>query len=263
MNRWIALYLSGQYPGQYKLPNRFEVILKIRQIDGTNFNDSMLSLLKEKGDLEFYNTLLDAFFDLHGKENFEQLLLRLNIPKDVLVDPNNKDPFKISVNLQKLEKYITKASEEDFSRYVVMPILQAMGYENVEYKGKVNETDYGTDFYVVKYHSPSKITHFAGVQVKAKKMTDGDTSKTGSELGKLLAETKTAFSQLHQVNTGENVRITELLVFNSFDIAPSAKKKFFDDIDLQGKKIKFFAKDGVLSLISELKLKKNIFENLE
>lgn len=65
MNQWISLYLSGQYPGNYRLPNRFDVLMKIRFKDPTNFNDGMLSLIKDKADVEFYNTLLSAFESTH------------------------------------------------------------------------------------------------------------------------------------------------------------------------------------------------------
>jgi hypothetical protein len=68
---------------------------------------------------------------------------------------------------------------------------------------------------------------------------------------KLISEAKTAFSQSHKIQTGGNIYISEYIVINSKEVMPSAKTKFFNDKDLKDKKIKFFAKDGVLSLISE------------
>lgn len=264
MNHWIALYLSGQYPGFYRLPNRFEVIRKIRQADPTNFNENMIALIKDKYDIEFYNTLLSEFQELHGDKKHIELLEKLSIPEQVRRDPHEKQAANMGVvNLHKIEAYLKNASEEQFSRFIVMPILQAMGYENVEYKGKVSESDFGTDFYVARFKSPGDITHYVGIQIKACKMTNGDTSKPGSELNKLIAETKTAFGQPHMINTGEKVLISELLIMNSAEVTPSAKYKLFEDVNIRDKKIKFWAKDGILSLLTELKLGKAFFENFE
>jgi len=86
-NHWLALYLSGQYPGNYRLPNRFDVVLKIRQLDLVNFSDSMLSILKDKWDAEFYNSLFNAFESLHWEKWYLKLLKNLNIPENILIDP--------------------------------------------------------------------------------------------------------------------------------------------------------------------------------
>ncbi|EKD93259.1 MAG: hypothetical protein ACD_28C00192G0004 [uncultured bacterium] len=144
MNHWISLYLSGQYPGFYRLPNRFEILLKIRLADSTNFEDSMVSLLKDKSDVEFYNSLLSAFESIHGADEFQKLLEILKVPKEVMRNPNEKNAIQNipeRIDLKKFSVYLDSLNETDFSRFVVMPILQAMGYENVEFKGKVNETD--------------------------------------------------------------------------------------------------------------------------
>jgi len=259
MNHWIALYLSGQYPGYYKLPNRFDVLFKIKQLDSTNFNDSLLSLLQNKGDLEFYNTLLETFQEIHP-DQYEDLLNRLNIPQKVKLDPYESKSTRVNkLDLKKLEKYLDDVKETEFSRLVVMPILQAMGYMNVEYKGKVDETDFGTDFYVLEFKSPADVSHFAGVQVKSESMTNGDTSNSGSALNKLISEVNTAFSHPHRLNTGEEVYISEMLIFNSKKTSETAKEKLFQDRNLKDKKIKFLAKEGIMSLLSKLEFKKEFF----
>jgi len=109
-NHWIALYLSGQYPGYYKLPNRFDVLLKIRQFDSTNFTDAMLSLLKDKCDVEFYNTLLTTFKSQHSLEEYNQLLGRLNLPKEVRVDPYTTQQAE-QINIKKSIGFLTPFDE--------------------------------------------------------------------------------------------------------------------------------------------------------
>lgn len=84
---WIALYLSGQYPGMYTVPNKLDIIFKIRQIDSTNFSDTMIWLLHGKSDVEYFKTLLDSFKDIHGEDKLTVLLERLSIPNQVRHDP--------------------------------------------------------------------------------------------------------------------------------------------------------------------------------
>ncbi|EKD93260.1 MAG: hypothetical protein ACD_28C00192G0005 [uncultured bacterium] len=81
-------------------------------------------------------------------------------------------------------------------------------------------------------------------------------------MNKLIAEVKTAFSQPHIINTGDMVYISEMLILNSCDVNPSAKEKFFNDRELKDKKMKYWAKDGIISLIAELKFEK-IFTHFE
>ena len=133
MNHWISLYLSGQYPGFYRLPNRFEILLKIRQIDGTNFGDTMMSLMKDKSDVEFYNSLLSAFESLHGATEFQKLLEDMKVPQEVRVNPNEtrekvtSKPQKSYEALQ-LNQYIHKDLIPLFSAGIKSEILYRWAY---------------------------------------------------------------------------------------------------------------------------------------
>lgn len=86
MQQRIALYLSGLYPWFYRLPNRLDIIMKIRQLDWKNFSDDMISLLKNSSDQEYYFSLLTTFHDLHT-DQFEVLLNMLSIPEEVRINP--------------------------------------------------------------------------------------------------------------------------------------------------------------------------------
>jgi hypothetical protein len=54
------------------------------------------------------------------------------VPEDTRNDPYKKTEDYCS--LQDLNDYLGTVNETDFSRFVVMPILHAMGYEDIEYK---------------------------------------------------------------------------------------------------------------------------------
>lgn len=89
-NHWIALYLSGQYPGKYTLSNRLRILFSIRQKDTTNFEEPTISYLHSKNDVEYYHTLLDTFEIRHWSDEYNQLLEELNIPLEVRKSPNTK-----------------------------------------------------------------------------------------------------------------------------------------------------------------------------
>lgn len=258
-NHWIALYLSGQYPWFYTLPDRLNFFDEIKLENPTRYTDTILWQYQTKNDVEFFYSLLNSFERNH-KNKYEDLLVRLSIPNEVKNDPRiEKKEIKFENNLgvEEIEKYIDWLDEEWFSRYVVMPILQSMWYKDIEYKWKVNETDFGLDFYPIHFISPGWINYYCWVQTKSAKMTNWDTSKSWSEANKLLEETKTAFSQSHELNNWEKIYISEYLIFNSVTVPQSAKTKFFNDKDIKDKKIKYYWKDWVLALINELKIKIN------
>lgn len=242
----------------YTVPNKLDIIFKIRQIDSTNFSDTMIWLLHGKSDVEYFKTLLDNYMAFHWDSWLIELLEKLWVPEVARQDPYK--PSHEHWSLNELNEYLDQVNETDFSRFVVMPILHAMGYKDIEYKWKVNETDYGNDFYPIKYISPSWLVYYTWVQTKSSKMSDGDTTAVWSELNKLINETKTAFSQLRKINTWEEVKISEYLIFNSKIIPESAKDKFFQDSELKGKPIKFFWKDWVISLVKELNMREDFYK---
>lgn len=252
-NHWIALYLSGQYPWYYTMPDRLNFFDELKLENSVRYNDTILWQYQGKNDVEFFYSLLNSFQRNH-LENYESFLERIWIPDNVKNDPRKERSIKSNnLDLEEFEKYLDWLDEEWFSRYIIMPILQAMWYENIEFKWKVNETDFWLDFYPVKYISPGWVTHYCWVQTKSKKMTVWDT--TWTELNKLIEETKTAFWQKHNLNTWEQIKISEYLVFNSKEILQSARDKYFKDENIENKKIKLYWKDWILSLVNQFNLK--------
>lgn len=251
-NHWIALYLSGQYPGYYTMPDRLTFFDEIKLENPTKYNDTILWQYQWKNDIEYFYSLLNSFERNHH-EKYKNLLTTLWVPDDVKNDPRGeKNQKTISLNIEDIEKYLDWLDEKWFSRYVIMPLLHAMWYEDIEYKWKVNETDFWLDFFPIKFKSPWWIIHYTWIQTKSKKMTNWDT--TWWELNKLIEETKTAFWQKHNLNTWESVKISEYVIFNSCEILQSARDKYFKDENIENRKIKMYWKDWIISLI----LKHNI-----
>jgi len=256
----VAAYLAGNFPPYYESFPKLEFIILLNSKAEDIFEKNNRFDLIEKHTNSLQQFFSESLNLLKGKpELLNEIIHDLNIPFEAR-GSDFVQPIDLTkqINLQEIEEFLDKANEEDFSRFIIMPILEAMGYEEIEYKGKVNETDFGLDFYPVKYVSPSGIVHYAGVQAKSTKMTQGDNSDLGKELKNLIEETDTAFDQPHRLRTGEKVRITEYIVINSKTVTESARNKYFESSRIKDKKIKFFAKDGVLRLVSQYGLQINL-----
>ena len=157
--------------------------------------------------------------------------------------------------LKSISDSLEGMNETDFSRFIVMPILQQMGYEEISYKWKVNSTDYWNDFFPMKFVSPWGITHYIWVQSKSVKMTQWDTTDSCTETNKLIAELTTALWQSHITIDWEVKRLSEMIVMNSKTMNETTRAKIFNDEWLINKKIIIYDKDWVLSLIEKYNIK--------
>lgn len=93
----------------------------------------MTSLLKDKGDVEFYNSLLTAFESIHGATEFHKLLENMKVPQEVRVNPNEKQE-KFTSKSQKssealqLNQYLHKDLISLFSAGIKSEILYRWAY---------------------------------------------------------------------------------------------------------------------------------------
>lgn len=270
MSQWLALYLSWQYPWSYRVPDRLSFLAKLKQKDPSNFSDIIVATVNTKDDFEFYNSLLNLYEKYHSEEEFKILLDELNIPLNVRKEPYEESATYWTIitadkfDIWKLTEHLEILNEKDFSRTIVMPILHELGYEEVEYKWVTSwwESDNWTDFKVVKFYSPSGIAYYVWVQCKSVVITSWDSkssekSKSMSVLNVLINEINTAFHNVHLLSTGEEVRISEMLIFNSKAVRPSALEKLFEDDRVNDRKIKVYDCEKVTSLLYELDFRKD------
>lgn len=85
-NHWIALYLSGQYPWFYTLPDRLNFFDEIKLENPTRYTDTILWQYQTKNDIEFFYSLLNSFERNH-KDKYDELLKKLWVPDEVKNDP--------------------------------------------------------------------------------------------------------------------------------------------------------------------------------
>lgn len=121
-NHWIALYLSGQYPWFYTLPDRLNFFDELKDKDH-NYNDVILWQFQNKSDIEFFYWLLNLFQKKHLDEDYNQLLIDLWIPEKVKFNP--KDEKKEESKIEK--------KDDNFSEIIYKEIWNTLDGEIKKY----------------------------------------------------------------------------------------------------------------------------------
>ncbi len=85
-NHWISLYLSGQYPWYYTMPDRLTFFDELKLENPTRYSDVILWQYQTKNDIEFFYSLLNSFERNH-LDKYEDLLKELWVPEEVKNDP--------------------------------------------------------------------------------------------------------------------------------------------------------------------------------
>jgi hypothetical protein len=118
-NHWIALYLSGQYPWYYTVPDRLSFFDELKLENPTKYTDIVLWQYQNKNDVEFFYSLLNSFERNHFEE-YDSLLERLWVPEEVKNDPRwvKKEEIKSEIN-----------KENNFSEIIYKEIWKTLDSE--------------------------------------------------------------------------------------------------------------------------------------
>lgn len=114
-NHWIALYLSGQYPWYYIMPDRLSFFDELKLENPTRYNDVILWQYQNKNDVEFFYGLLNSFERNHSKD-YDNLLGKLWVPDEVKNDPRG----------EKKESKIEVIKENNFSEIIYKEISKTL-----------------------------------------------------------------------------------------------------------------------------------------
>lgn len=107
-NHWISIYLSGQYPWYYTMPDRLSFFDELKLENPTRYSDVVLWQYQNKNDVEFFYSLLNSFERNHPA-SYEKLLKTLWVPEKVKNDPrwvkkeevkenNNKESISLKLS---------------------------------------------------------------------------------------------------------------------------------------------------------------------
>ncbi|MDD3793909.1 MAG: TIGR02391 family protein [Candidatus Gracilibacteria bacterium] len=219
-NHWIALYLSGQYPGFYTLPDRLNFFDELKDKDH-NYNDVILGQFQNKSDIEFFYGLLNLFQKKHLDEDYNQLLIDLGIPEKVKFNP--KDEKKEESKIEKKDdnfseiiyKEIGNTLDGEIKKYFFnglktkdygVYLREILNYLSIYLKdyhnriGLVGEKKEGEAVEAIFKNPDLKIT---GVNLTT---SDGESKKEG--LYKLLLGTFKNYRNILAHNKSDDLKIT-------------------------------------------------------
>lgn len=207
MNHWIALYLTGKYPGRYLVPDKLRFIDAAFEAFPSEFSDAKVRLIENLSEYEFYFTVLNKIERL-SREKYNDFLIKLEVPS-VLNNPVNVDEKIYDADV--IAKFLLNANEYEFGKFIVTPLLIKQGFKDVFFKGRVSTKDYGLDYYPMAYNGTFGQTRIVGVQLKAVNMSNGDSNNVWTTL---KSEMESAFTATHSYS-GNKVKINEYIIINS------------------------------------------------
>lgn len=256
----IALFLAGQYPNLFSDSyDKLDFKIELRDITSDSITESVTDEMQRtaKNDKDFFYMWLHRLQKITREGSSDrdvmwEFLEKLDkeIPKKLYFI--NWVVLKDLPNIKEFAITLKTMWEAEFSRTIVLPILQKMWYENVEYKWTVRESDRGADFYVMKSNLLSGLEVYTWVQVKSVTLTNGSSSNPWSEYSKLVQEVNHAFTSKHILFDWREIRIDEMLVLNSRDVRESVRVDFFKAEWVEWRKVRMRWRDWVLSLMKDL-----------
>ncbi len=104
-NHWLALYLTGKYPGYFHTPDKLLFIDELQAINPTTFSDEkikMFGMFGQVDEYEFYLSFLNKV-ERNFADKFSPFLQSLNIPKEIIAQ-SIKKIFNHTFLLQEFQK---------------------------------------------------------------------------------------------------------------------------------------------------------------
>ena len=158
----------------------------------------------------------------------------------------------------KWSAYLDSASEDDFTEKVLLPLLQACGYQRITLAGHRDKgLEYGKDLWM-KYRLPSSQFIYFGIQVKKGKLDSAGKTKTGNEnITEALNQIRMALKNpVMDPEVNRKVLIDHVFLIASGDITKPARNFLGEHLDLEARRqVLFMDRDEILNLL--------IFTNLE
>jgi len=148
-----------------------------------------------------------------------------------------------------LENFLQLASEEEFTQFLLVPLLRHIGFITVEAKGHRDKSlEFGQDIQRMKIQLPTGHWLYFSAQVK-KGNINCDSQGQRDNVEKVLTQT---YSQLEwempDPEMGINVKPDHILLIVSGDITESAKKYIYDHSLTKRKKVLLWEKNKIIEL---------------
>jgi len=143
INHWIALYLSGKYPGHFRTPDKLYFIDKLQAINPTVFSDEkikMFGMFGQVDEYEFYLSFLNKV-DRDFPENSTLFKNSFDLPSEITNIQSDEFPYVELLNEFSIVKQETNPQKKGkgFEEFLKKFFNQINGLEVMDTKQASDE----------------------------------------------------------------------------------------------------------------------------
>jgi hypothetical protein len=163
--------------------------------------------------------------------------------------PRHQRPLNRDESLQRdrLEKFLDRASEDEFTTIVLVPFFQRLGFHRVDALGHREKTmEYGKDLWM-KFQLPTGNWLYFCSQVKRVKVDANGTSE--GNVSEVLNQARMAFDhEIFDPDINKKVLLDHLFIISAARITRAAKAWLVNHLDKQGRRhLIFMDRDDLLN----------------
>jgi len=204
----------------------------ITELDGLSFAKEILDLPK----LEKDKTIQESISNQIKKEY--QKLIQTNQP--------------LFISKEQLISFLQKASEDDFTNILLIPLLRHIGFKTAEAKGHRDKTlEFGQDVQRMKIQLSTGHWLYFSAQVKKGDIKAGTNSQE-QNVENVLTQTQMQLEwEMPDIETNQNVKPDHILLIVSGNITEAAKQYIFKHSLYQRKRVLLWEKETIIRLCEE------------
>lgn len=164
-------------------------------------------------------------------------------------------------DLKLIEVFLSKAREDEFARYLMIPILEEMWFSNISFYWSVCKKDYWIDMYPIYFENPQWDILKLWIQFKAVNLSNWDWNKDWQTLSSEIKSALVTKNLEHCSLNWSKEKIDWYLIFTS-------KKKTAFDIDddlnreYRSTFIRVYDREDVIKWCQKYKLPVNLESNI-
>ena len=204
----------------------------ITEWNGLSFTKDILEKTKSEKDKIVQDTITNQI------KNEYQKLIQTNQP--------------LFISKEQLINFLQKASEDDFTNILLIPLLRHIGFKTAEAKGHRDKTlEFGQDVQRMKIQLPTVHWLYFSAQVKKGDIKAGTDSQE-QNVEKILTQTQMQLEwEMPDIETNQNVKPDHILLIVSGNITEAAKQYIFKHSLYQRKRVLLWEKETIIRLCEE------------
>lgn len=220
-----------------------------------------------------YDNLFQAIYTSENWENkIYKILQYFELPKsflevidyskEIVLENEEKNISKELFDISLIEKFLSKATEDEFARFLMIPLMEEMWFKQLSFYGKVSEKDYWLDMYPVLFETPFWDHQILWIQFKAVNLSNWDSN---TEFQTLEREIKSWLV----IKNGEHISLNWTKTKIDWYIILTSKKKTALNInsdlnnEYKSSYIRVYDREDVIKWCQKYQLPINLKSNIE